>query len=98
MMAAASPFDPNALDTRCRARGDGHVARRNIDRAGDQLAQRGVGLAVRRRGPHPRLDDSAAVGPTLDAFDLVAAAARREANIDDDAVGCRCPWLARHDA
>ena len=32
------------------------------------------------------------VGP----FDRIAAAARRQPHVDDDAIGCRRPWLASH--
>ncbi len=43
---------------------------------------------------HPRLDDSLAIVAALDAFDCIAAAARRETHIDNDAVRRRRPSCA----
>lgn len=47
-------------------------------------------------GTHPHLEHGAAVGAPFGPFDRIAAAARRQPHVDDDAIGCRRPWLASH--
>ena len=47
-------------------------------------------------GTHPHLEHGAAVGAPFDPFDRIAAAARRQPHVDDDAIGCRRPRIASH--
>src|SRR5262245_9362622 len=75
----------DALDAGGRAGHEADVARRNTQRLGDQPDQRGVGLALARRRPHPRLQDAAPIRQLLDAVDAVTTAARGEPDGEDDA-------------
>jgi hypothetical protein len=72
------------------------LARRDRKGLGDGQAKRRIRLSCSGHGTHPHLEHGAAVGAPFGPFDRIAAAARRQPHVDDDAIGCRRPWLASH--
>ncbi len=88
----------DALEPRGCAGDDRDASRRNIEGAGDQPAQRVIGLPVGRRGAHPRLEHGTAVGQHVYSVDRITPAPRRETNVDNHAVRRCRPRLGRHGA
>ncbi len=76
----------NSLQARCRPGRHRHLAGSDVEHIGDQPAKRAIGFSVRGRDPHSRLEHGATIGTALYPFNGIAAAAGRQAHVNDDAV------------
>ncbi len=73
-----SPATVTRLTREAAPADERHVARWDTERAGDQLDERGVRLALARSGADPRLEHALSVGALLDAVDGVTTALGRQ--------------------